>query len=72
MAEKEGIEKRLLFYDIGGVVLAATSMYFFFEAVKLAGVKNYIAGIISALIGSAIFSAGIGLIKLSVAARMKS
>ncbi len=72
MVGKEGLERKLLLYDIGGVVLAAVSMYFFIEAVKLAGVKNYIAGIISALIGSAIFSAGIGLIKLSVAARVKS
>ena len=72
MAEREGLERRLLFYDIGGVVLVAASMYFFFEAVKLASVKNYIAGIIGALIGSVVFSAGIGLIKLSVAARTKS
>lgn len=56
MAETEKAGRKFLYYDIGGAVLIAISVYFFFQTVQLAGAHNYMAGI--------------GLVKVSAAAKV--
>jgi lipopolysaccharide export LptBFGC system permease protein LptF len=70
MAENEKVGRKFLYYDIGGAVLIGISVYFFYQTMQFAGGHNYVAGIISAIIGGFIFSAGIGLIKVSAAAKV--
>jgi hypothetical protein len=68
-AGKEGREK-FFYYDVVGGGLMVLSAYFFFQSIELARDQNYVAGIIAALIGGFIFSGGIGLIKVSAAAKV--
>jgi len=63
--------KKLLFYDYIGIGLVIVSIIFFIQVVSFLTGQNFVAAIIGTVIGSLIFSAGIGMIKISAIAKMK-
>lgn len=62
--------KKLLFYDYIGIGLVVVSIFFFIKVVSFLAGQNFVAAIIGTVIGSLIFSAGIGMIKMSAIAKM--
>lgn len=62
--------KRLFFYDYIGIGLVVISIFFFMKAISFLAGENFVAAIIGTVIGSLIFSAGIGMIKISAIAKM--
>lgn len=62
--------KKLFFYDYIGIGLVVISIIFFIKAVSFLAGQNFVAAIIGTVIGSLIFSAGIGMIKMSAIAKM--
>jgi len=62
--------KRLFFYDYIGIGLVVISIFFFIKVISFLAGENFVAAIIGTVIGSLIFSAGIGMIKISAIAKM--
>jgi len=62
--------RKLFFYDYIGIGLVVISILFFIQAVSFLAGQNFVAAIIGTVIGSLIFSAGIGIIKMSAIAKM--
>lgn len=66
--KKDG--KKLFFYDYIGISLVVISIFFFIQAISFLAGENFVAAIIGTVIGSLIFSAGIGMIKISAISKM--
>jgi|GEM_PF-3441063 len=62
--------KKLLFYDYIGIGLIVISIFFFIQVISFLSGQNFVAAIIGTVIGSLIFSAGIGMIKISAISKM--
>lgn len=66
--KKEG--KKLFFYDYVGIGLVIISLIFFIKVISFLAEQNYVAAIIGTVIGFLIFSAGMGMIKMSAIVKM--
>ena len=62
--------KSLSYYDYIGIGLVAVSIIFFIQVTSFLSGENFVAAIIGTVIGSLIFSAGIGMIKISAITKM--
>lgn len=61
---------KFLFYDILGVMLVLVSMYFFYRTLDFLTNQNFLAAMVAAVIGLAIFWAGVAILKVSAAGKV--